>query len=58
MSGRHKFSKLTQDFSAVERKEVESIKAQMRAEIEAEAAKPSTEDEKERAPSPVHRETT
>ena len=52
MSGRHKFSKLTQDFSAVERKDVENIKAQMRAEIEAEAAKSSTKGEKERASSP------
>ena len=48
MSGHHKFSKLTKDLSASDRKEIEKIKTRTRAELEAavEQASPAEKGEK------------
>ncbi len=56
MSGHHKFSKLTKDLSASDRKEIENIKARMRSELEA-AVEQACPAEKESNPSSALSET-
>ena len=52
MSGHRKFSELTKDFSVSDRREIENMRAQMKAELESGAERVSTEDSEAKQSSP------